>query len=323
MPFFNAGLERFVRDWQDTTVRIVVRDARLREKDPVLGIVNLKLRDVFKNASQVTKMWALQDGVGFGRVNVSLLFKGIEIDLPKELRGWDTGTVCVRSPVKVELNDDVTDFDLKAKKLLLATTVARQRLPGHKATKVDNERAVEWNVDEDIRLPVYDRYSSALYFDYGGHQYSVGQLLKDKPDAFAALWLRDVADNEVTRVRVPVIVPKSSRFECVRVNYISDQTAKTHKYDVVGWLTCDVVLEPGLDADHERYAHTQAQRHEYEAYDRVEGMAAQAEENAHAGDDGEIDKGERRKMDEAHKRQLHARHRGASPCPPLSLSLVV
>lgn len=37
MPFFEAGTEIFVRDWKTTTVRIVVRDSRLREHDPILG----------------------------------------------------------------------------------------------------------------------------------------------------------------------------------------------------------------------------------------------------------------------------------------------
>lgn len=32
---------------------------------------------------------------------------------------------------------------------------------------------------------------------------------------------------------------------------VNDQTAKTHEYDVVGWLTCTLVLDSGLDPDHE------------------------------------------------------------------------
>lgn len=33
MPFFEAGTEKFIRDWKKTVVRIVVRDSALREKD--------------------------------------------------------------------------------------------------------------------------------------------------------------------------------------------------------------------------------------------------------------------------------------------------
>lgn len=38
-PFFNAGIELMVRDWRTANVTICVRDARLREHDPVMGIV--------------------------------------------------------------------------------------------------------------------------------------------------------------------------------------------------------------------------------------------------------------------------------------------
>ena len=66
MPFFEAGTERFIRDWQNTIVRLVVRDSRLREKDPILGIVNLKLSEIFKEGSEVTRMYSLTEGIGFG-----------------------------------------------------------------------------------------------------------------------------------------------------------------------------------------------------------------------------------------------------------------
>lgn len=59
----------------------------MREHDPILGIVNLNLVDLFSNASEVTRLFALQDGVGFGRVSLSVLFKGVQLDLPKNLSG--------------------------------------------------------------------------------------------------------------------------------------------------------------------------------------------------------------------------------------------
>jgi hypothetical protein len=64
MPYFEAGTERFVRDWRDTVVRVQIRDARTREKDPVLGIVTVKLAELFKNSSEVTRLFSIQEGVG-------------------------------------------------------------------------------------------------------------------------------------------------------------------------------------------------------------------------------------------------------------------
>ena len=83
MPYFEAGTERFVRDWRETVVRVQVRDARsavpfpkrsfyhanvhlgrVRESSPVLGIVTVKLSELFKNSSEVTRLFSLQEGVG-------------------------------------------------------------------------------------------------------------------------------------------------------------------------------------------------------------------------------------------------------------------
>ncbi|KAG8802944.1 hypothetical protein FRC17_006310, partial [Serendipita sp. 399] len=41
-PFFNATTERFIRDWKASHVCIVVRDSRMRENDPVLGMIMFK-----------------------------------------------------------------------------------------------------------------------------------------------------------------------------------------------------------------------------------------------------------------------------------------
>ena len=42
-PIFNAGTERFIRDWRSAIITVTVRDQRHREHDPILGVVPLKL----------------------------------------------------------------------------------------------------------------------------------------------------------------------------------------------------------------------------------------------------------------------------------------
>jgi hypothetical protein len=42
-PIFNAGTERFVRDWRTAHFAVKVMDSRMRENDAVLGIVFLKV----------------------------------------------------------------------------------------------------------------------------------------------------------------------------------------------------------------------------------------------------------------------------------------
>lgn len=87
MPIFEAGMERFVRDWRTAVIRVVVRDSRLREYDPILGVATLKLSDVLINSSQVTSLYSLQDGVGFGRANIAVLFRSIETKLQPSYLG--------------------------------------------------------------------------------------------------------------------------------------------------------------------------------------------------------------------------------------------
>ena len=64
MPYFEAGTERFIRDWRSAVVRVQVRDARVRERDAVLGVVTVRLAEVFRGSSSVRRVWSLQEGVG-------------------------------------------------------------------------------------------------------------------------------------------------------------------------------------------------------------------------------------------------------------------
>ena len=66
-PFFEAGTEVFVRDFENTVVRVVIRDSRLREADPILGIVSVRLSEVFAESSSVTQTYAIVEGIGFGK----------------------------------------------------------------------------------------------------------------------------------------------------------------------------------------------------------------------------------------------------------------
>ena len=43
-PMFNAGTERFLRDWRTAHVAVTVKDSRMRENDAILGTVFLKVR---------------------------------------------------------------------------------------------------------------------------------------------------------------------------------------------------------------------------------------------------------------------------------------
>ncbi|BGP55089.1 hypothetical protein JCM8202v2_002684 [Rhodotorula sphaerocarpa] len=305
MPFYEAGTELFVRDYSQTSVRLVVRDARLREHDPILGLVDLPLADTLRYASQVTRTYAITDGVGYGKLSCSILFKGLKMKLPRQLSGWETGTICIVDSIRVE-PEKGANFDWAEKKLQISTIEAKEKLPAKQA-KHEGDTLV-YEHEEPVRLPTYDRYSCCLYFDYGGTAIKVGKLGKDR-DAFATLFMSELVDNEPKEVRLPILLPKTNA-SALRSNYINDQCRETHDVDIVGWLTTTVCLESGLDRDHEKYAVTRKQRHEFEQFDRVVGQPRQAERNAHADDDGVVDEHEQKEIDRAHKKALESRHRG-------------
>ncbi|KAK5188266.1 hypothetical protein LTR16_008485, partial [Cryomyces antarcticus] len=71
-PFFNAGTERFVRDWRQTEVMISVRDARVHEDDALLGVIYLPLGKIFAERSQINGNYPLAGGIGYGRCRVSV-----------------------------------------------------------------------------------------------------------------------------------------------------------------------------------------------------------------------------------------------------------
>jgi hypothetical protein len=54
-----------------------------------------------------------------------------------------------------------------------------------------------------------------------------------------------LTDDEPKEIKVPIIVNKGE--SSLRQNYINDQTAKTHEYDVVGWLETTVVEARHVD----------------------------------------------------------------------------
>lgn len=207
---FSAGCERFVRDYRKTLVRVAVRDARLREHDALLGVVNLDLGELFKTQSQVTRLFSLQEGVGFGRVNISLLFKGVNLDLPRSLRGWETGTVEILSDIRgIGL-----DASYGSKQLNLRTSDDMEKIPRSAARQEGGD--IIWSVakgdNEERRLPVYHRFASALVFDIGG----------SKPDACAVLWLQDIPDDEEQEVELEVMAGKN--LQQLSQCYISEHT---------------------------------------------------------------------------------------------------
>ncbi|KAG8895417.1 hypothetical protein FRC01_012379 [Tulasnella sp. 417] len=293
MPFFEAGTEVFVRNWNTAVVRVVVRDSRR----------------ILREGSEVTRLYSIQEGVGFGRANISLLFRSVKLELPRPALGWDTATVEISKPLSLNIQDkSKAGWLTKGTNVVVSTTDSTDQISKAEVAVDSATGKLTWEFDQ-LRLPVYTRYASSVYFEFG-----TGRLFDRKPDAIAVLWLKDVPDDEETTIDVPVVVGKD--LKQLRQNVLDDFAKKTHDYQVIGTLKVQIRVDAGLDMDHEKNAKSQARRHAFEAYDHIEGEAQVAEKLSHAGDDGVIDKQERKAIKAAHDRQLENRQRGVAGYKP-------
>ena len=192
-PFFNAGVERTLRDWKTTEVIVSVRDSRVHEEDPLLGIVYLPLGYVFRKRSQINDTFPLVGGIGYGRLRISMVFRSVQLQLPRNLLGWDYGTVEITGPIK---SKDISPA-LKGLRLKIRSSVNH----GKANANEDSNRGTRWieKKDRRIRLAVRKRYASCIVFEFRRNS-----LARDKTSGFAVLWLREIPDEEETTVRLTV-----------------------------------------------------------------------------------------------------------------------
>ena len=232
-PFFNAGAERVIRDWRNTEIIISVRDSRLHENDPLLGIVYLRLRHLFGQRSQVVDKFPLVGGIGYGRARISLVFRSVQIQAPKQLLGWDYGTLEVTGPIT---SQGITS-DLRGLRLKLRTTVNRVKMYSS-----SSEEGEEWRGKKSrpVRLAVRKRYSSCLVIEFRKSRVGL-----DATPAFAILWLQDVPDEEEMTVTLPVWNGDAG-LKRAEANYIHELGEQ------VGTLRVPIKFWRGLSSSHHK-----------------------------------------------------------------------
>lgn len=260
-PIFNAGTERFVRDWRSAIVTITVRDQRNREHDPILGVVPLKLSDILETSSQVTRWYPLDGGIGFGRVRISLLFRSIETRLPPHMLGWDVGSFEF-------VSDRILAVGYKhAAKLKLRTGGSTGKIGRTGAHKLDEGDGYYWDLQANngkynVRMPVKHRYRSPIVFEF--HIAN-----KRKADAYAVVWLQHFIDNEDTDINIPIWT--TSAPPRLIQNYITEENCHNEPgledIEEVGRLQFRAHFKPGMDESHEHFVVDNASRETYETWE--------------------------------------------------------
>ena len=237
-PFFNAGTEHFIRDWQSAEVMVSCRDKREREDDALLGIVYLPLAKVFEKRSQVMDMYPLVGGMGFGRVRISMIFRSVDLQLRPEQIGWDYGTLEIKTPVKSkgQLREDLMGLRIK-----IRSQLGRVKLQA---------RDGEWHPKKDDSsqfVPWRNRYSTPLTVEF--RKSSLGP---DSTPAFAVFWLRDIPDEEERSVTLQVW--KGGKENLKRATTCSDYEGIEENEKPLGEIEITMKFWRGLSGYHKRYA---------------------------------------------------------------------
>ncbi|KAJ7733266.1 hypothetical protein DFH07DRAFT_845937 [Mycena maculata] len=234
-PFFATGTERFIKDWRTASVMIAVRDWRMHEADPLIGVVDLPLQTLLKTRSQISDVFPLAGGIGFGRVQVSLVFRSVQARLPRPLTGWDVGTLDIHPQARPA--GDLPN-DLGACRLVLRTLNTKGKLHAHPEGGWRQKR------EKPVRLAVRRRIGECLLIEFRRHALGLDPTL-----AFCTLWLKDIVDHEEATMALPVWRNAHGALGRARANARAPEAVER-----LGTLQLTLRLWPGLSGYHKPLA---------------------------------------------------------------------
>ena len=246
----------------------------MREHDPILGVVSLKLSDVLQTSSQVTRWYPLDGGIGYGRIRISLLFRSVETRLPPQQLGWDVGTFEFVSQNILALGYQTLS------KLKMRTGGSVGKISRAECKKTDEGDGIYWSVTKkdgkrQVRLPVRYRYRSPIIFEF--HTGS-----KRHADAYAVIHLHHLQDNYDEAINIPIW--KTNMPKRLTQNYITEENYKSIpdiQIEEVGRLQFRCRFKAGRDEDHNRFVSDNDSRETQETWEvcRAEGIRTRVVSN--------------------------------------------
>lgn len=243
-PTFNSSTETYIRDWRMATLTLSVWDTRKKTDDCLVGVVALKLSEIFHESSSLVKFYDLDGGAGTGRIRISMIFRSIGMKLEESLLGYSIGTFVISSPIIA------TGNGINTRKLTLRTAGSQRVIKeGEKS-----EGGYTWKLDDkQCMLPVHHRYMSPLVLEFAGITETVpGPLRKkmNKNKHFAVLWLFKLIDNDTQEFVLPVY--KTDNPDRLTQNVVSESDG-TMKLEKVGDVRFKGCFKAGLDESHEEF----------------------------------------------------------------------
>jgi len=239
----------------------------MREHDPILGVVPLKLSDILQTSSQVTRWYPLDGGIGFGRIRISLLFRSVETRLSLNQLGWDVGTFEFTSDKIQAIGYHATA------KLKMRTGGSTGSIGRAHCQKQREDDGNFWDIakkegKQNVRLPVKYRYRSPLIFEFH-------TVTHHSADAYAVLWLQHLCDNSDSDINIPIWKTDNGMRLCQ--NYITEANFKDIpdiRIEQVGRLQFRGRFKAGTDEDHEKFISDNDSRETQEMWEacRAEGV---------------------------------------------------
>ncbi|KAK9681381.1 hypothetical protein K7432_015650 [Basidiobolus ranarum] len=244
-PFWNVSTEQFINDFDNGTVRVTIKDEKHMEHDPVLGMVLVRLKDVTRKSSMQrkrhTQWFPLQGGIGFGKVRLGFLFKPVLLTLPKELCGFEVGTLEIRSIKVYNLKEPFTNHKLHKiscdLKLNLAPT-CDQKI--HEPTSTRDNTILYSNLS--LRFPIHHRYQSALLVRFDKRTFTLSNIF-----CSTKIWLRQLVDSEWASLQVPITDFKDKQ-EGMNLHL----NENLNEDEIFGYTTIEMRFIPGLSTAHEQ-----------------------------------------------------------------------
>ncbi|KAI9102565.1 hypothetical protein DFS34DRAFT_701363 [Phlyctochytrium arcticum] len=197
-PVWATTHEFFIRDWKHTLLRLVVKDARQHEHDPVIGVVILRLADLFKDDDDMyTSGWHdLEGGIGFGRLRVSLAFRSVILDEDPHMKGFGVGELSLKN-ISCRGLDSMTKHSSSPPPNICIKIRSPLTDPSKLSTHHTKEPSFSPSFDDDLRIKVKSRYQTALRFEV--HQKGLFGL-RDKILGVGKMYLQDLVDNQSREV---------------------------------------------------------------------------------------------------------------------------
>ncbi|PWN18222.1 hypothetical protein BCV69DRAFT_314760 [Microstroma glucosiphilum] len=226
-PIFNACTEKVILNVFTARMLLVVREKKLDEDDPILGVVPIKLSEVFDGKSLSAGWYPIAGGGGSGRIKVSMLFRSVDggeaqqqqqqqqqgevqeqgrsVSVPRGGPGvpvspLEIGVVHIKN-IQIGIRDGRVSHYAGCP-LVIKTLSSRAKLHS-KHGETEGEGTLSYTqrlASNPVRIPVFKRGSSPLLIRLDGKD----KLGRKRTRALGVCWLRDVVDGRAQELELPL-----------------------------------------------------------------------------------------------------------------------